>query len=465
MECEFLKPLAESVARAGGRLLAVGGLVRDHWRGEPGRPRTAEDNPDWDMVVFGLELPAIAALAESEGSARLVGRRVMVDKEKVAAIVHLHLDGRLVEISPARRPGAAEAEFSPLAGLAEDARTRDFTVNAIYYDPLTGAFEDPLGGRDDLARRRLRLADPGSIMADPLRLMRAFSLISRLKLMPDLELLAEAARLRNLLVMVPADRFWPEWRKWALSADPALGLDFLEQSGLLNFWPGLAALPGTPQNELYHPEGDAWRHTVLVVETISRLELPPEADRLVLVLAGLLHDIGKPLVTVNQNGFWLSRGHAQAGAPLALDFLTSIRAPERVVRPVLKLVERHMDLAFTDISPKALRRLARKMAPESNLSECWALAVGDWNSRGPSLEPFPLTLNEFLEPLGGRTDGPAPLLMGRDLLENFPDLHPGPGLGRILKLVEDASDEGQVHDKAEALAWVAEWLKNQLKPV
>lgn len=461
MDCEFLKGLARDVDGAGGRLMAVGGQVRDRLVPGPAETKNPGGRPDWDLTVFGLELPRILELAEASGPARVVSRRVTTGRYREESLVHLNLDQALVEISPARRPTDRGTEFCPAAAPADDARTRDFTVNAIYFDPLSGAHEDPLGGRADLSARRLRLASPASLEYDPLRMLRAFGLISRLGLSADRELTAETGRLKETLLQAPPDRLWPEWRKWSQSAEPARGLRFLEDSGLLNYWPGLAALPGTPQNQFFHPEGDVWRHTVLVVETISRLDLPPEADRPVLIMAGLLHDIGKPLVTVQQNGIWMSRGHAQAGLEPALDFLTSIRAPERIIRPVLRLVDRHMDLAFTEITPRALRRLARRLDPDCNLSEYWALAVGDWNSRGPSLEPFPLTLGEFLEPLGGQAEMPPPLLLGRDLLANFPQLTPGPELGRLLTEVEEARDEGQLRDKGQALSWVERRLREK----
>ncbi len=479
MDIEFLKPLARTMAEAGGRLLVVGGRVREHFLPEPPKPvdlapegpNAAPPQPDWDLVAFGLPLPDVLRLAGTHGRARPVGRRTTLGRDKEAALVHLRLGDHLLEISPARRLAGAGAEFHPEAGPADDARVRDFTVNAVYHDPLTRAFEDPLGGLADLNRRRLRAAHPRSLDLDPLRLLRAFSFISRLGLTPDPELLTEAARRRDLLAALPPDRFWPEWRKWALGAEPGLGLDFLADSGLLAFWPALAAMDGSPQNPQHHPEGDVWRHTRLVVETLSRLDLSPPAgfdglrdqwrppDRLALILAALLHDTGKPVVTRRVDGIWISPGHAQAGLPLARDFLEFIRAPEQVVRPVLKLVERHMDLAFKDITTRALRRLARRLAPECTLTEAWALTVGDWNSRGPTLEPFPLTLAEFLEPLEGRASAPSPLIRGRDLLTAFPELTPGPQLGRLLKRIEEAADEGRVRTPEEALAWAGRLIK------
>ena len=453
MELKVFRPLAETAAKAGGRLLAVGGQVRDQARAE-----TGEVAPDWDLVLFGLELPAIETLAMDWGRAKTVGRRTGRTRVKEDGLIQIHWEGKLLEISPARRLTADGTELWAGAELIEDAEARDFTINAIYYDPLTEVFEDPLGGRRDLAAKKLRLCHPRSLEQDPLRILRAMGLVSRLGLEADGEALAEARRRQELLADIPSDRFWPEWRKWAASAEPHRGLRFLADSGLLNFWPLLAALPGTPQSPRFHPEGDAWEHTVLVVQALSATELPPEADRPTLTLAALLHDVGKPGVTTLHEGGWISRGHAQAGGPLARGFLEGIRAPERLIRAVVKLVERHMDLAFQPVTPRALRRLARRLGPETNLAECWALVAADWNGRGPTMEPFPLTLKQFLQPLGGRP-APVPLVWGRDLLSAFPGLTAGMELGRLLSLVEEAADEGQVTTREEALAYVATLLE------
>lgn len=455
MSLEQFKPLAESAAKAGGRLLLVGGQVRDQLlNGEWSEDRI---QPDWDLALFGLELPAIETLAAEWGRAKTVGRRTALTRDKETGIIQAHWAEHLLEISPARRVEGGQAGFSAEAGPREDAEARDFTVNAIYYDPLTGEFEDPLGGRHDLAAKKLRLCRDDALILDPLRMLRAMGLVSRFGLTVEPETMTSTKRNRALLESVPPDRFWPEWRKWAGSPWPHLGLLYLEESGLLDFWPLLTALRGTPQNPRFHPEGDAWTHTVLVVKAFSEIDLPDEADRQTLALAALLHDLGKPGVTTRHEGVWISRGHAQTGGPLAREFLEGIRSPERLIRSVVKLVERHMDLAFQPITPKALRRLARRLEPETNLAECWALVTADWNGRGPSIEPFALTLDEFLKPLGGKPES-IKLILGRDLLAAFPKLAQGPELGRLLALVDEAADDGRVTTRDEALNYVASLL-------
>ena len=465
MNSDFLKPAAEAVQNAGGRLLLVGGRVRDHFL-KPAEPhpdygasplQSQDDSPDFDLTLFGLDFAEALPILSAFGQARLIGRRTTTNAEKEDSLIHLRLPEGLLEISRARRFTAAGLEYSVEAGAADDAQGRDFTLNALYHDPLSLALEDPLGGLDDIRSRRLRLCHPQSLIRDPLRMLRAFGQISRFGLTADPEVLASCAANRALLAEVPPDRFWPEWRKWTLSPHPHLGLEFLAESELLGFWPPLAALPGTPQSPRFHPEGNAWRHTVLVVKVMAGLDLPPQADRLTLILAALLHDVGKPLVTEMVDGVWVSRGHAQAGLPLAEDFLESIKAPTRLVKPVAKLVERHMDLAFQSITPKALKKLARRLAPECNLAEYWAMVTADWNGRGPTLEPFPLTLEEFLEPMDGLATPPEPLLLGRDILENF-DFPPGPDLGRLLKLIEEAGDDGRLRSRDQALAYAAQLI-------
>jgi tRNA nucleotidyltransferase (CCA-adding enzyme) len=280
--------------------------------------------------------------------------------------------------------------------------------------------------------------------------------LSRLGFTAGPDLLAQAGRCSKGLDSVPKDRLWPEWRKWAASRQPRLGLDFLKDSGAIGHFPDLRALIGSPQFLKFHPEGDAWTHTVLVVEAMSELDLPLESGRVVLTLAALLHDIGKPAVTrVLDDGRVSTKGHAKAGLPLARRFLSSIWAPARVKKEILRLIDRHMDLSFREPDPLNLRILARRLAPFSDLARFWALAAADWNGRSPRLEAYPWSLEEFLEPVGGeRGPGPIPL-EARDLMLAL-ELPAGPDVGRLMDLVTRAFDCGQISTREQGLKLAAQ---------
>ncbi|MDR1394929.1 MAG: HD domain-containing protein, partial [Deltaproteobacteria bacterium] len=363
------------------------------------------------------------------------------------ALVRLSSAGVYWEISPGR--GGA----GPESGLLADASGRDFTVNAIYYDPLTGNILDPLGGLSDLAGRRLVLCSPEAAENDPLRLLRAMVLISRRSMTASGSFLVRARSLWPLLEKVSRSRLWPEWRRWSMSARPHLGLTFLKESRLINAWPALAVLEDTPQNRRCHPEGSVWNHTVLCVQAMSRLDLPDPRRRCHLMLAALLHDIGKPLVLrFSAHGSPITQGHAQAGVPAARKFLRSLTAPELIIRRVARLVRWHMELAFKDHERHILKQAARKLAPDTDLIDLWAITAADWDGRRPRLSLYPRSLEEFLEPAGGRADPDPPLLPGRELLEM--GFEPGPNLGRILDGMLEAQDLGQIRTPEEARQWV-----------
>ncbi|MDR1920720.1 MAG: HD domain-containing protein [Candidatus Adiutrix sp.] len=455
MTFDFLRPLAEAMAKKNGRLLLAGGVVRDHFlKLFRGMSQADEEKTDCDLAASGLGLEKILEIAAGFGPAKIVRRRTCLDQARESALIQLKLNGKLLELSLVRGlPTGGD-------GLPDDALARDYTINAVYLDPLTDEALDPLGGLSDLKRGRLRLCRDQALADDPLRMLRGMGLISRFDLSPAPQLLAAVKRDLNGLIRVPPDRFWPEWRKWAASARPHLGLDFLEASGLLRFWPQLYVLKQTPQDPYFHPEGDVWRHTALAVKVMSELPLETADRRIKLVLAALLHDLGKPAVTTRHEGRWVSRRHAQAGLPPAEEFLRSIKAPGQLIPPVLKLVGLHMDLKPQDVAPKALRRLARRLAPECDLADYWALSVADWNGRGPGLEPFPLSLTEFLAPAGNLARPRPPFLRGRDLMARF-NLAPGPAMGRILRRLDEAADDGLVKDEPEALALAARMIKEE----
>ncbi|MDR2142704.1 MAG: hypothetical protein LBR11_13160 [Deltaproteobacteria bacterium] len=449
---ETLRRLAAAIKTRGGRLTLTGGQPRDAWLREPGSLGQGLGwlKPgDLDLVAFGLEWPAILEVARAFGRAGIILSRQT--GQKSPALVRFRQGPVVLEISQPKALGRSGGQ--PGAGFAEDALTRDFTINALHYDLLTGELLDPLGGLADLQARRLRLCEAGALRRDPLRILRAMVSLAKLGLSPASSLLAATRRDWPALTLVSRDRLWPEWAKWAKTAWPRLGLEFLRESQAVKFWPELAALVGAPQNPSFHPEGDAWNHTALVVQAMAELPGLPAWRRASGLLASLLHDVGKPRVVRVEDGKVLTSGHAPAGVAVAKSFLRAQGAPHKTVGRVLKLVRWHMELTFQSLSSQGLRQLARHLAPESDLEDFWALSAADWNGRRPRFELFPYSLEEFLEPVGGLATPPQPLLLGGELI-GLSYLRPGPGVGRWLRRLALAQDSGAARTREEAQAWL-----------
>ncbi|MDR1111169.1 MAG: HD domain-containing protein [Deltaproteobacteria bacterium] len=456
------KRLAQCVSDRGGRLYVVGGLPRDTMirlvHGQTRRARQAGLG-DRDLVCFGLDLGQIREAVSPLGPSWIIGHRVLSHrKTKEPALVKVRLGESEFSLSLSRRPGAGESIFDPGACLADDAFCRDFTVNSVYYDPLGESFSDPLGAADDFQARRLELCAPAGLADDPVRILRAMAFVSRLGFTPGPGLLKATMRDWPLLGWVPAERLWPEWRKWTLSAWPRFGLEYLREGGALAFWPDLQALIGSPQFPKFHPEGDAWNHTVLVVQAMGQLDLPVSEGRVFLTMASLLHDIGKPKVTFRRaDGRVVTKGHGPAGLSLAQKFLKSVMAPFSVSKPVLRIIERHMDMSFREPTSLNLKILARRLSPFCDLGHFWALARADWNGRSPCPDGFPWTLDEFLVPVGGQR-GPGVIpLEARELMAGL-GLSGGPTVGRLMEVVTAAFDSGQILTSQEALELAASAL-------
>jgi len=207
-------------------------------------------------------------------------------------------------------------EGDPDLPFIDAARRRDFTINAIGRDPLTGEVLDPFDGRRDLAERRLRVVDRATFGDDSLRVLRAFQLAARFDLAVDDE---TRAMLRAIpLDDLPAERVWGEIDKLLrLPVRPSLGLALAFDVGAIErLFPELQALAGCPQDSEWHPEGDVWVHTLLVVDQARRriddLERPQATA---VMLGALLHDVGKPAFAAMIDGRWRSPGHEEGGAP------------------------------------------------------------------------------------------------------------------------------------------------------
>jgi len=251
--------IAEAIRTAGGRAIVVGGWVRDHLLGMRSK--------DVDIEVFGLRVERLEALLADFGRVHAVGRAFGVFR-----VGGIDVDFSLPRRDSKRGPGHRGFDVTPEPTLdfAEAARRRDLTVNSIGLDPLTGEVLDPHGGRRDLERRVLRATDPEHFLEDPLRGLRVAQFSARLEMTPDEELVALCRTLD--LDQLSGERVFDELTKLLLrAARPSIGFRFLEKSGQLRFFPELDALRGVPQDPEWHPEGDVWVHTLMVLDAAAAL--------------------------------------------------------------------------------------------------------------------------------------------------------------------------------------------------
>src|SRR2546423_3588625 len=246
--------LACAVREAGGRALLVGGCVRDALMGRASK--------DWDVEVYGVAPADLRALLALFGQVNVVGEAFTV--YKLGADLDVSLPRRERKAGRGHRGFVIEGD--PHMSVAEAARRRDFTINAILADPLTDEIIDPFDGRADLAHRLLRAVAPDTFIEDSLRVLRAAQFAARFEFDIDAETV-ELCRTIDLTDL-PAERIWGEMEKLLLRARrPSIGFIWLHKFGAFDqLFPELGALAGVPQEKDWHPEGEVDTHTWLVVD-------------------------------------------------------------------------------------------------------------------------------------------------------------------------------------------------------
>jgi len=342
------RELAQSIADAGGRLLVVGGWVRDVLRGVPSK--------DLDLEVFGLDAAGVQSIVAPHGFTLPVGRHFPVWRHTRKGM----------DIGLPR--GGSGPGDDLAAAFARAARARDLTVNAMGFDPLDEAVLDPLGGRRDLADRRLRAADDSTFGEDPLRVLRVARLAALLEATPD-DALTTLCRALDLTAL-PPERLAQELERILLTLPaPWRAIEWLDRLGQLDVFPPIASLRDVPQDPEWHPEGDVFVHTGMVVDraAILALELAlEEEDHAILLWSALCHDLGKSDTTViGDDERVRSPGHDRSSAEIARAWLGSLRLGTRRIDAIEVLVRHHLAPAlFVGNGAKAngYRRLARKLA-------------------------------------------------------------------------------------------------------
>ncbi|MDX1950956.1 MAG: polynucleotide adenylyltransferase [Verrucomicrobiota bacterium] len=436
----------------------VGGCVRDALLSLPVK--------DIDIEVYGINYEKLVAALSRSGKTDLVGKSFGVVKLKTPS-------GRVYDFSIPRRdskvaPGhkGFQIEFDPAITTSEAAARRDFTINSILYDPRKNLLIDHFGGADDLKNGILRHTS-NAFAEDPLRVLRGMQLAARFNLTAAPETLRLCRTIVESYPQLALERVWEEWAKWAAkSRFPSRGLQFLLASGWITHYPELQALIGTPQDPEWHPEGDVFIHTCHCCDAMAALpewQALEEHSRIYYMFATLCHDLGKPRTTfVAEKGGHdriISPGHEKAGGPIAESFLSRINAPRELVEHVLPLVLNHM-AHFQDPSDRAIRRLSKRLAPE-NIEGLTLLMTADSFGRPPLPPLLPssiVKLKEKARELNVSTAAPAPLLLGRHLIER--GIPPGPRIGQILDAAYEEQLEGQIASLEQALAWLDKKLKN-----
>lgn len=437
----------------------VGGCVRDWLLGEPVK--------DFDVEVYGLDYESLARELERWGRVDFVGRSFGVIKLTTAP--GETFDFVLPRLDSKTAPGhkGFAVTFDPAIRPHDAAARRDFTINAMMWDPRRHELLDFFGGQEDLRERRLRHTS-SAFPEDPLRVLRGMQFAGRFNLTGAPDTLALCRDIREGYAELAVERVREEWAKWAAkSTVPGAGLRFLRDSGWVAHFPEVAALVGVPQDPEWHPEGDVWTHTLHCLDalvTVPRWREADEETRVILTLAVLAHDFGKPACThVDMRHGSLrivSPGHEPAGAPIAERFLHRLGAPNAWLDRVPPLVANHL-CHLQEITPRSVRRLAARLAP-ATIEMLISVMIADAFGRPPLprliLDSI-VRLDQSARELALAASAPRPLLLGRHLIER--GLQPGRAFKPILDAAFEAQLDGVFTDVDGALRWLDQHLAEE----
>jgi putative nucleotidyltransferase with HDIG domain len=388
----------------------------------------------------------IATDAKPDEVQKLFARTVAVGAK--FGVVRVLEEGLEFEVATFRSDGVYLDGRRPVSvtfsSPGEDARRRDFTINGMFYDPVEDRVVDFVGGRSDLERRLVRaIGDPNERFSeDHLRLLRAIRFAAALAFEIEPATWKAVTENAHQITTVSQERIRDELVKIMADSHRVRGLDLLDQSGLLqNILPEVSRMHDCEQPPQFHPEGDVYVHTRLM------LSLLPEDASPLLALSVLLHDIGKPVTysfdEVDQRIRF--NGHDQVGAEMAMEIMTGLRFSNEEIETVVEAIRNHM--VFKDTPNMRPAKLRRFMGRQNFPLELELHRVDCLGSHG-DLQTYDLLVNKQRE-FENEPIIPPPLLTGRDLIAL--GLKPSPRFGEILEAVQTAQLDGEIKDRSGAL--------------
>ncbi len=424
------REVAQRLRAAGQIAYFAGGCVRDMVRGLAAQ--------DFDVATDATPDVVQKTFAHTYAVGAHFGVVVVVENGFNFEVATFRSDGAYLDH---RHP--VDVRFS---SPEEDAKRRDFTINGMFFDPEKNEVIDFVGGRADLKAKMIRaIGEPGERFGeDRLRMLRAVRFATVLDYKIDNRtwdaLVANAASINE----ISAERIREELVRIFLSANRVRGWDLLDESGLLRtILPELEAMKGCLQPEQFHPEGDVFQHTRLM------LELLPENVSVPLVFAVLLHDVAKPVTaTVDETGRIRFNGHDRIGAAMTESIMERLRFSRAEIDATVEMVRQHM--VFKDVPKMRVAKLKRFMA-RPTFEEELELHRVDCASSHQMMDNYEFLLRKR-EEFANEPIIPPPLVRGDDLIAL--GMKPGPKFGEILEAVETRQLEGALKDREEALDWV-----------
>ena len=429
--------------------MLVGGCVRDElMNAEP---------KDWDVEIYGIEPPKLKEILGNFGKVDAVGEAFTV--YKIGNDLDVSVPRR--ERKTGRGHKGFVIEGDAHMSFEEAGKRRDFTINAILKDAMTGEIIDIYGGHADIKKKLIRHVSSETFAEDSLRVLRAAQFAARFEFEIDAETVEICRKID--LTDLPKERIWGEFEKLLLkSQKPSIGLKWLYELGVVDqLFPELKSLVGVPQEKEWHPEGDVDVHTLMVVDEARKLiDDLPYSKQVTVMLGALCHDFGKPATTAFFDGRWRSHAHDEAGVAPTLSFLDTLGIftldGYDVREQVVQLVRYHLlPGMFYKSRPGdgAFRRLARKVEPDL----LYRVSKADSLGRNPEWLPkekwFKAEAQEwFIErvrELNVEREAPKPILMGRHLIEL--GLKPSRQFKQILDAVYEKQLDGTISTLDEAL--------------
>ena len=433
---------------AGGQPFLVGGGVRDLCLGQSPK--------DLDIEVFGLREEQLLSVLNRHYKVEMVGKQF-----GVFILKGLPYDIALprTEVKTGLKHTDFETKPDPDLPLEKAAARRDFTINAMYMDPSSGDILDPFNGKADLKSKTLRHTS-SQFAEDPLRVYRAMQFIARF----DLRCHPDTLRLCQAMLgdALPRERIWEEFKKLILQGQSIRkGLEFLKTVGWLKYFPELDALVGCEQDPQWHPEGDVWTHTLLCMDAFANRRSEDNTEDLIVGLALLCHDMGKPKTSIREGDRIRSPRHDKVGVVYAESFLNRLTRDQSILKSVPPLVRDHMtpyQLFKDEAGDSALRRLALRVG---RIDRLLRVSQADREGRQIPWEPLPFPEGEWMEQklelLNLKSTAPEPILQGRDLIKL--GLKPGPQFSEILDQLFHAQIEGAFETHLDGVQYLKKWLK------